>query len=264
MTNTLALTVDGKGPVAATRSTRDRALEPVVFLPGLLCDGGLWRAQIEGLSDVAAPMVANLTLDDTIPAMARRTLAAAPASFSLVGLSMGGYVALEIMRQAPERVRRLALLDTSARGDTPARTAARRAGIASLQRGTFVGITHRLLSDLLHPEHLDGSVADELRIMARRVGGAAFLRQQKAIMTRPDSMCSLQKIGVDTLIAVGDGDRVTPVDHAEEMHARIGCSILHRFSNCGHLPALECPDETTAVLREWLRAGGAFERNGPH
>jgi pimeloyl-ACP methyl ester carboxylesterase len=260
MMSVMTVRQDGSGEaggvpkVAAEALVAAPALEPVVFLPGLLCDSRLWRTQVAGLADLAAPMVADLTLDDSIPAMARRTLAAAPARFSLVGLSMGGYVALEIMRQAPERVRRLALIDTSARIDSPARTAARRAGIESLRRGTFVGITQRILSDLIHPRHVDGPVADELRHMARRVGGEAFLRQQTAIMNRPDSTPSLDAIEVDTLIAVGDGDRVTPVDHAEEMHARIRRSRLHRFQGCGHLPALECPDETTALLRQWLVA----------
>lgn len=227
-------------------------LEPVVFLPGLLCDQQLWRHQVEALSDIAAPMIANLTLDRSVEAMARRTLAVAPARFSLAGLSMGGYVALEIMRQAPERVERLALIDTSARGDTPARTAQRKAGIESLRRGRFLGITHRLLTELIHPRHVEGAVAEDLRSMAGRVGGAAFLRQQEAIMNRPDFLESLLAIDTDTMIVVGDGDRVTPAEHAEEMHGRIRGSRLYRIRECGHLPALESPEEVTRLLRQWL------------
>ena len=123
--------------------------EPVVFLPGLLCDQSLWRRQIDALADCCAPFVADLTLDDSIAAMATRTLAAAPPSFSLVALSMGGYVALEIMRRAPERVRRLALIDTSARADTPERTEERLRGIRSLERGTFLGVSRPLLRKLI-------------------------------------------------------------------------------------------------------------------
>jgi pimeloyl-ACP methyl ester carboxylesterase len=234
-----------------------RPLEPVVFLPGLLCDQALWHHQVRALADVSAPMVADLTLDSSIAAMARRTLAAAPPCFSLVGLSMGGYVALEIMRQAPERVRRLALVDTSARGDSPERIAERQAGMTSLRHGKFVGITRRLLGDLVHPRHFEDHVAAEMRSMALRVGGDAFLRQQQAIMTRPDARASLAAFTVETLIVVGEDDRVTPVEHAEEMHAAIAGSRLHVIPDCGHMPALEEPDLLSELLRDWLQVAEA-------
>lgn len=231
---------------------RVATLEPLVLLPGLLCDQALWRYQINALADIAAPMVADLTLDNSIEAMARRTLAAAPRRFSLAGLSMGGYVALEIMRQAPERVKKLALIDTSARLDSPARTAQREAGIASLRHGTFVGITHKLLHDLLHADHIDGPVATEMRTMATRIGGAAFLRQQEAIMRRPDPKPTLATIDVATMIVVGEDDRVTPLDQAEDLHRQIAGSTFHRIRKCGHMPALERPEETAFLLRGWL------------
>lgn len=151
-------------------------LTPVVFLPGLLCDATLWRAQVDELADCVAPMVADLKIDDSIAAMARRTLAAAPASFALAGLSMGGYVALEIMRQAPERVTRLALLDTSAAADTTERARDRHAAIESLKLGRLLGVTDRLLPQLIHPRHIDGPVAEQVKAMAARVGGEAFIR----------------------------------------------------------------------------------------
>lgn len=227
-------------------------LEPVVFLPGLLCDQALWRRQIHALADVAAPMVADLTLDDTIGAMAERTLAVAPSRFSLVGLSMGGYVALEIMRRAPERVSRLALINSSARGDTPERSAQRRSAIESLRRGKFVGITHKLLGQLVHPDHTTGPVADEMRGMASRVGGEAFIRQQHAIMTRPDSLDHLADIAVPTMVVVGDGDRITPPDHAREIHEHVNGSSLYEIGSCGHMAALEHPEQTNFLLRNWL------------
>lgn len=230
----------------------DPDLIPTVFLPGLLCDATLWRPQVDALRDIVAPFVADLTLDDSIAAMARRVLASAPPRFVLIGLSMGGYVALEILRQAPERVTRLALIDTSARSDTPERAAQRLAGMASLERGRFVGITRSLLDTLVHPDRTSGPVADTLRAMAGRVGGAAFLRQQRAILNRRDSSEDLPDIRVPTLIAVGDGDRVTPLRDAHEMAARIPGARLHVFEDCGHLPALEIPEETAALLRDWL------------
>jgi pimeloyl-ACP methyl ester carboxylesterase len=123
---------------------------PLILLPGLLCDAALWRAQVEGLGAVAEPLVIDLTKDDTLGAMARRALAAAPPSFALAGLSMGGYVAQEIMRQAPERVAKLALLDTSARADTPEQAARRRGLIELSEKGEFKGVTPRLLPLLIH------------------------------------------------------------------------------------------------------------------
>lgn len=241
--------VDMHGRVEAERAT---ALEPVVFLPGLLCDQSLWRGQVHALADVAAPMIADLTLDDSIAAMAERTLAAAPRRFSLAGLSMGGYVALEIMRRAPERVSRLALINSSARSDTPERTRQRMAGIESLRRGKFVGITHRLLGDLVHADHTVGPVAEEMRAMASRVGGEAFIRQQQAIMTRPDSLAGLNAIDVPTMIVVGEGDRITPPDHAREIHERIAGSSFHLIGACGHMAALEHPEQVNFLLRNWL------------
>jgi pimeloyl-ACP methyl ester carboxylesterase len=230
----------------------DNRLIPTVFLPGLLCDAMIWRSQIDALSDVVAPFVADLTLDDSITAMARRVLASAPPRFALVALSMGGYVALEIVRQAPERVTRLALIDTSARADTPERAAQRAAGMASLERGRFVGITRTLLDTLVHPEKTSGAVADALRAMAMRVGGPAFLRQQRAILNRPDSREDLPHIRVPTLVSVGDGDMITPVQDASEMASLIPGASLHIFARCGHLPAVELPDETSQLLRRWL------------
>jgi len=227
---------------------------PLVFLPGLLCDEWLWRSQAKSLSDVAASVTMDLTLDDSVEEMARRALTVAPARFALAGLSMGGYVAFEILRQAPDRVLRLALLDTSAAPDTPERTAERLASIKAAQFGRFEGVTPRLLSQLVHASKVTGAVGDTVRAMAQRVGREAFLRQQHAIMGRPDSRPDLARLSVPTLIGVGDSDVLTPPSVAEDMHRRIAGSELHVFTECGHLPALETPHETSAVLRRWLLA----------
>ena len=227
-------------------------LSPVLFLPGLLCDATLWRAQIDGLADMVAPAVADLTLDDSIADMARRALAAAPPQFALVALSMGGYVAFEIMRQAPRRVTRLALLASSAAPDSPARASERRGAIESLELGRFRGVTDRLLPQLVHSRHVQGPVAETVKQMAERVGGPAFIRQQRAILGRPDSRPDLAHIKVPTLVAVGQDDRLTPPAESQEIHRGIPESTLHMFENCGHLPALELPTETTALLRAWL------------
>src|SRR6185312_13549218 len=154
----------------------------LVLLPGLLCDAALWRHQVEYLQDLAEITVADLTLDSTIEAMADRVLSAAPRRFALSGLSMGGYVAQEILRQAPERVERLALIDTNARADNEEQRKARRDLITLAEIGTFKGVTPRLLPNLVHPTRLsDPAVAGVVMDMAERVGQEAFKRQQEAI-----------------------------------------------------------------------------------
>ncbi|PXA89968.1 alpha/beta hydrolase, partial [Caulobacter sp. D5] len=162
-------------------------LAPLVLLPGLLCDARLWREQALALHDVADIQVADLTLDDSVAAMAARVLAAAPERFALGGLSMGGYVAFEILRQAPERVTRLALFSTSAAPDSPQRAEQRRRAMAALSVGRFLGVTQQMMPQLLPPSRLNDPLAGEVKAMAGRVGGEAFLRQQRAILGRPDS-----------------------------------------------------------------------------
>src|SRR5580704_15765607 len=177
---------------------------PLVLLPGLLCDAALWAPQVAALSDIADPSVADLSRDDSLAGMARRVLSAAPARFALAGLSMGGYVAQEIMRRSPERVTRLALLDTSARADTLERAAQRRGFIELAHKGQFKGIQPRMLPVYLHPDHLqDKAITDAVLAMAERIGKDAFLRQQQAIMNRPDGREDLKRIAVPTLVLCG-------------------------------------------------------------
>ncbi len=225
---------------------------PILFLPGLLCDAALYAAQVEGLADVADSQVADLTKDDSVEAMAARALAAAPAAFALVGLSMGGYVAFEIMRQAAGRVTHLALLDTSAKPDTDEKRERRRALMDLASRGKFKGVTPKLMPSLVAPAHQTGPIADEVLAMAGRVGKDAFLRQQTAIMNRPDSRPTLTHIAVPTLVGVGALDQLTPPAEAEEMHSLALGSTLKYFEGAGHLSTMERPAEVTAALRAWL------------
>ncbi|HTC18406.1 MAG TPA: alpha/beta fold hydrolase [Stellaceae bacterium] len=226
---------------------------PLVLLPGLLCDRELWRRQIETLGDVASPWVADLTLDDSMAAMARRVLAAAPPSFALAGLSMGGYCALEIMRQDPARVTRLALLDTGARADSPEQTARRHGLIELAEKGEFHGVTPRLLPLFLHPDRLkDAELTGRVTAMAHRVGKEAFLRQQKAIMGRIDSRPHLARIGCPTLLLCGRQDQLTPPALHQEMASLIPGALLDVIEDCGHLSAMERPDAVDAALRIWL------------
>ena len=227
---------------------------PLLLLPGLLCDERLWREPAAALAGVAPVHHADLTRDDSVAGMAARVLAAAPPVFALAGLSMGGYVAFEILRQAPQRVARLALLDTSARLDPPRRMMVRQAGLALAEAGRFAGVTRKLLPQLVHESRVDGEVGEEVMAMAQRVGREAFLRQQRAIIGRPDSLPLLPAIAVPTLVGVGEDDRMTPPEESRLLHERIPGARLHVFARCGHLPPMEAPRETAAVLRDWLQA----------
>jgi pimeloyl-ACP methyl ester carboxylesterase len=222
-------------------------------MPGLLCDDRLWAQQIADLADIAHAEVADLTRDDDLDIMAHRALSTMPDRFALCGLSMGGYAALALMRLAPERVTRLCLMDTSARPDTDAQ-ARRRRGLMGLLKGQqFRGVTPRLLPSLIHPDRLaDTALASLIIDMADAVGRDAFLRQQTAILARPDSRPDLPGFSVPTLVAVGSHDAVTPPDHAEEMAALIPSARLQIIPACGHLPPLERPAETSEILRQWL------------
>ena len=232
-----------------------RETDVLLFLPGLLCDGRLWRDQVEALAGTRC-VVADLTHDDSLGAMAERTLRALPAEarLSVCGLSMGGYVAFEIMRRAPGRVARLALFDTSARPDTPEQTRRRRGLLSLSESGMFRGVTPRLLPQLLAPAHVAGPLGAEVMAMAERVGRPAFHRQQRAIMHRPDSRPDLAAIAVPTLVGVGEEDALTPPHLAEEMAAGIPGARLARIPGAGHLPPMEAPGAVSDLLREWLAA----------
>lgn len=222
----------------------------VLLLPGLICDERLWRDVIAGLD--ARSVVADLTQDDSIGAMAQRALAAAPARFALAGLSMGGYVAFEIMRQAPERVTHLALLDTSARADDDARKETRRKGIEMVGQGKFIGVSRGLLGSLVAPQHMGTPVAGDVQAMSERVGQAAYIRQQVAIMNRVDSRQTLGDIQVPTLVGVGESDKLTPPELAEEMAAGIAGAELVRFPDSAHLPTMENPSAVVEAMKAWL------------
>lgn len=222
----------------------------LLLLPGLICDERLWRDVIAGLD--ARSVVADLTQDDSIGAMAQRALAAAPARFALAGLSMGGYVAFEIMRQAPERVTHLALLDTSARADDDARKETRRKGIEMVGQGKFIGVSRGLLGSLVAPQHMGTPVAGDVQAMSERVGQAAYMRQQVAIMNRVDSRPTLGDIQVPTLVGVGESDKLTPPELAEEMAAGIAGADLVRFPDSAHLPTMENPSAVVEAMKAWL------------
>ena len=225
----------------------------LVLLPGLLNTSRLFEHQIAALSDIADCIVPELWHYNTIGAMAEAALAADPPRFALAGFSMGGYVAFEILRRAPEKVQRLALIDTQATPDS-AESIARRHGLMEQTHiGRFHGVQPSMLPHIVHRSHLDDSaITQPILDMAREIGAEGFLREQEAIMARPDSRPLMVDIRVPTVVVVGRQDQSTPLPRAEEMAADISTSRLVVLEECGHMSPLEKPDEVTAVLRRWL------------
>jgi pimeloyl-ACP methyl ester carboxylesterase len=227
--------------------------EPLVLLPGLLCDQLLFAPQLPALASLRQVLIPDLTQDDSIEDMARRVLDTAPDRFALAGLSMGGYVALEIMRLAPERVSRLALLDTRARSDTPEETARRRGLLELSAKGEFRGVTPRLLPLLIHPDRLaDDALTGVVMAMAEAVGREGFFRQQQALIAREDRRDLLGTIAVPTLVLCGREDALTPLAMHLELAAAIREATLVVIPNCGHLAPLERPQAVTRQLLGWL------------
>ena len=227
---------------------------PVVLIPGLLASARLYAAQIPELWQVGPVMVADHTRDASMGAIARRILAAAPPRFALAGLSMGGYIAFEIMRQASSRVARLALLDTSARADTAEATAQRHVQMELAAHGRLGEVVEQQFLRCVHPLHRnDPQLREANRLMAQDVGPEAFARQQNAIMARPDSRPTLASIECRTLVLVGEQDELTPLDRAVEMAHGIRGAQLVTVPECAHLSTLEKPREVTRALLEWLK-----------
>ncbi len=228
--------------------------EPIVFLPGLLCTELLFAPQIAAFAD--RPILIGATRGpDTITDMATATLAAAPDCFALVGLSMGGYVAFEILRQAPNRVSRLALLDTSARADTAEQIAKRETLIDLAERGAFATVPGLLTDALLAPSHRhDHALRVVIRDMAMDVGVRDFIAQERAIMERADSRADLRDIRCPTLVLCGEEDTLTPPPLAHEIADSIPDAKLAFVPNAGHLSTLEEPAMVTSLLRRWVGA----------
>ncbi|SDU37664.1 alpha/beta fold hydrolase [Stappia sp. ES.058] len=226
---------------------------PLVLVPGLLCTRALFQPQIEAVAGRAV-MIADHQTDTTLDAIADRLLEMAPERFALAGLSMGGYVAMAVMRKAPQRVTRLMLLDTTARPDAPEQTQNRRRQMALAQDGRFDQILPALYPLFVHERREDDTALKAVCTrMAEETGPHAFVRQQEAILARPDARPHLPAIACPTTVVVGEGDRLTPPDRAHEMHELIAESRLEIVSDAGHLPTLEMPDTVTAIMRNWLR-----------
>lgn len=210
---------------------------PLVLLPAMGCDGQLWARQVVDLGDIAHPELGDLSVDDSLSAMAARVLAHAPPRIAVAGVSLGGYVALEMVRQAPERIERVALFATRATMAMRARTVD--------EQGLLATAPHA--DPMLTP-----IVSGPVQAMAERVGRPVFERQQRALLARPDLDDAIAAVRVPTLVAVGDRDRICHVEDARALADRIPGARFHIIRNCGHLSPMERSGEVTMLLRRWL------------
>jgi pimeloyl-ACP methyl ester carboxylesterase len=229
-------------------------MTPLVLLPGMMCDARLWGPQMAALGRRAV-LHAPLTGQDSIEGLAASVLAVAPPRFALAGLSMGGIVAMEVLRQAPDRVERLAQLDTNPRAETPQVQARRGPQIAAAQAGRLFEV----MRDEMKPNYLaEGpgrqAILDLCMEMALALGPEVFVRQSRALAARPDQEATLAAFTGPALVLMGEGDRLCPLARHARMHALMPQSRLVVVPGAGHLPVLERPDETTAALLGWLDA----------
>jgi pimeloyl-ACP methyl ester carboxylesterase len=229
------------------------AIAPVFILPGLLEDADAFKAQVEALRARVPCSIADLTRSDTIAGLAQEALKEAPAGkFCLAGHSMGGYVALEIMRQAPERVARLALLNTHARPDTPEATENRKR-LMELAEKDFAAVIQALMPKLMIEEHVRiDTMTGVISEMALGTGKEAFLRQQRAIIGRIDSRPHLAAIKCPTLVVAARGDLLMPVEILQELADGIPGAKLAIVENSGHMASIEQPEAVTKLLMEWV------------
>lgn len=229
--------------------------QDLLLIPGLVCDADVWNYQAAHLSDIATIQVPAVARGESMSEMARIVLESAPPSFALAGFSMGGYVALEILRQAPGRITRLALLDTSARGDSAKKAEWRRSAIAACERDDFAGVIERMMPMLLHADQQAGQHPIFVRAMAQRVGGTVYLRRMRAIATRQDARDLLRAYAGPVRAICGRQDGMSTLEEHEEiasLASRGRCSIIE---DCGHMTILEQPQAATALLRDWLLYG---------
>ena len=227
---------------------------PILLVPGLGGSPRIYAPVEPALWRFGPVTIANHIRDDNMGSIARRILAEAPPRFALAGHSMGGYIAFEIMRQAPDRVAKLALINTQARPDSPEATARRRGQIARVRSGEYRAVLDELFPGFVHPSRRDDAALRQLvHAMGDDIGPEAFVRQQTAVISRPDSRPSLAWIRCPTLVLSGDQDNTIANSLSMEMAGGIPDAKLKILPNCGHLPQLEQPQATAEALVEWMR-----------
>jgi pimeloyl-ACP methyl ester carboxylesterase len=229
----------------------------IAFACAHLTDERLYAAQVAALESKHECRVFAFREHDTLGAMAEDLLANTPERFTLIGLSLGGYLSFEIIRRQLHRLERLVLMDTTAVADTPARRAGRDADIAKVREGGINALIPELASRWMHPTHAKRTdLVDLMAAMARSIGARGQLNQQRAMMARPDSHGDLARVMVPTLVMCGREDPVTPVPDHEAMAAKVRGARLEIIEHCGHLSTIEQPDAVNRVLIGWLGRTG--------
>ena len=228
--------------------------EPLVFLPGMMCDARLFGPQIAALSPEFSVMVCPVTRGERIEDIASALLDDLPSRFALAGLSMGGIVAMEILRRAPGRVTRLALMDTNPLAETPQIAAAREPQIVKARAGRLLDVMRdEMKPHYLAPGPYRGEILKLVMDMADSLGPETFVRQSRALQRRRDQQATLRKCKVPTLILCGAHDALCPIKRHTFMAELIQGAELLVLDDAGHLPTLEMPDDTTAALRRWMQ-----------
>jgi len=224
------------------------------LIPGLLCDRSIWKEQADALGPVEEVSIPDLRGIDRIPTMAQRVLDRAPAKFSLAGHSLGGRIAMEIVRQAPERIERLALLDTAVIPVQPGEPERRRALVELAERAGMRALGEAWLPPMLHPaRHGDRELIDRLMGMIERNTAASFKAQIEALLHRPNARHVLESIQCPTLVLCGRQDSWSPLTHHEEMAAAITGATLVVVEDCGHMSTVERPEAVLRALQAWLQ-----------
>ena len=223
----------------------------LVFACAHLTDERLFSSQVSVLESHYECLVFAFREEDSLGDMAEALLARAPQRFTLIGLSLGGYVAFEVIRRQLHRLERLVLMDTTAVADHPARRAGRLADIDKVKAGGIEALIPELPTRWIHPAHVPRLSALIVE-MAHSIGARGQLNQQTAMLARPDSHADLERVDVPTLLVCGRQDPVTPVADHEAMKARIPRSTFSIIEHCGHLSTIEQPEAVTRVLVEWL------------
>ncbi len=234
------------------------------LIPGLLCDRSIWAQQVEALTPIAEISVPDLRGIDRIPTMAQRVLDRAPAKFSLAGHSLGGRIALEIVRQAPERIERLALLDTGVIPVQPGEPERRHALVNLAERAGMQALAQEWLPPMLHPDRWgDRDLIDPLLAMIERSTLASFKTQIEALLQRPNARCVLDSIQCPTLVLCGRQDSWSPLSQHEEIATAIAGAQLVVVEGCGHMSTVERPEAVTRALRAWLPQDGMRKAKKP-
>lgn len=227
--------------------------DPVVLVPGFMCDARIFAPQIAALSASRAVHVASIVQSDTIEEIAATVLDDAPGRFALAGLSMGGIVAMEILRQRPDRVLKLALMDTNPLPETPEVAAAREPQIAAVRSGRLEDVMrNEMKPKCLAPGPRRVEIANLIMDMARALGPEVFVRQSRALQRRKDQQPTLRAAKVATLVLCGREDALCPLRRHEFMASLVRGAELEVIDEAGHLPTLEQPGATTAALGRWL------------